>query len=1133
MGILEVLKEKILICDGGMGSSIQKFNLSKDKDFKGYENCSEILSLTRADVIESVHSSFLEAGADIIETNTFGANKVVLGEFGLADKVREFNLLSAKIAKKSADKFSSQDKPRFVGGSIGPGTKLPSLMQISFDELLEGYVPAAIGLLEGGVDMFFVETVQDTLQAKAAVIACYDAMKLVGRKVPVFIQVTIQASGTMLLGTDISSVRATFGALGVDGIGLNCATGPLEMREHVRYLSNRWNGFISVQPNAGIPRIENNKTIYPLIPEDFADITSRLVLDFNVDIVGGCCGTTPEHIKLLSERLKSKNKKTRDIRNETTEFSSLYTAVKPVVECGCFIIGERINASGSKICKELLKSQDFDGISSLAKKQISEGAGMLDVNVAIVGEDEVDLVRKTVARLVKDSNVPLMIDSSSVNVIESALKLIGARAVVNSVNLEDGGKKLAQICSICKRFGAGVVALTIDENGMARTADRKIEIAERLIEIINGVYGIEKSAIFLDPLTFTLATGNKDDRNLGLETLDAISRLNKKFPDCNIILGVSNISYGLDPKTRLILNTVFLNSALERGMKSAILHAGKIISLASLNSQKLEAANNLIFNKTPDALEKFILICSDDAEGYQKINTSMKLKSVSGRLTAQIIAGDKVGLEDLMQEALKKYTAVYIVNKILLKGMKDVGEMFANGKMQLPFVLGSAEVMRAALDILAPYMSKNEQTHRGSIVLATVEGDVHDIGKNLVDIILSNNGYKVFNIGVKQSVENIIKAIREYNPNAVGMSGLLVKSVMIMAENLCVFKQNDIDIPVLVGGAALEPEYVKNELKECYDGDVVYCKDAFSGLKAMEQINLSKQNETEKKTKTSPKTSNVAKRSVISKQVSNVDKNVEIPKAPFYGVKVVNEIDSKLIMPFINKKALFNFQWRYDFEKLQQNEREKVGIIFDDILKEFMTGGIAKPKVVYGYFECFSEGNNIIICENRGRGTNQFVFPRQPIEPYLCVSDFFNSKKSKEKDVICLAVATIGDLVSEKEKYLKEKNLYKDYLHLHGFGVCFAEALMEYWHLEVRKELGIESGPVMGLDDLLRQKYVGGRFSFGYSACPDLENQKVLFSLLKPEKIGVTLTENFMMVPEQSISSIICHHPQSKHFSVI
>jgi 5-methyltetrahydrofolate--homocysteine methyltransferase len=829
---LEILNKKILLCDGGMGSSIQTYSVS-DKDFLGYKNLNEILSKTRPDIIEDIHSKFLEAGADIIETNTFGANEIVLKEFGLENEAYNLNLISAKLARNVADKFSTTEKPRFVAGSIGPGSKLPTLQHISFEELYENYKVCAKGLIDGGVDFMLIETCQDILQVKATVIAVRSQMNDMGVDLPVFVQVTMEETGTMLLGTNMESVVTTLNALGVDSVGINCATGPHEMKKYIEYLAGNWKGFISMQPNAGSPVLCDGKAVYEIKPQEFAEIVIDIAKSCRLNILGGCCGTTYEYTKAVADKLSEINKKELDINEDSIKFSSLYESVSVKQESSFFMIGERTNASGSKAFRQMLVDQDIDSISLLAKEQIKFGANMLDVNVTVAGRDEKADIEFVLTRLVKDSTVPIMIDSCSEEVIEKALKLIPGSPVINSINFESGEEKAGKICGLCKQFGAGVVGLAIDEAGMAKTVDEKLKIVERLIDFACNKYKLPEESVFIDPLTFTIATGKPEDRNLAKETLDAIELIHKKHPKVQILSGLSNVSFGLKGNIRKVLNSVFLAEAIKKGLTSAIAHAGNILPLNKIDDEVLNAAYSLIYNKEEDALYKYISLFEE--KDNKKIDDFIE-KKIEDKLVDMIIDGDAVNLTKILEEAKLQYSPIDIINKFLLQGMSKVGDMFGDGTMQLPFVLQSAEVMKKAVEYLKEYIDAKDINKKGSMVLATVEGDVHDIGKDLVDIIFSSNGYTVYNIGIKKTEQEILDAIEKYKPDIIGLSGLIVSSTIIMGKDLDVFEAKGINLPVLLGGAALNEDFVEKDLSKRYSGKVIYCKNVFSGLKALEEL---------------------------------------------------------------------------------------------------------------------------------------------------------------------------------------------------------------------------------------------------------------------------------------------------------
>ena len=845
---LDRLREHVLLCDGATGTLIQEADLDLDQDFLGHENCSGILCQTRPDFVEGMHTAYFEVGADCVETNTFGANAVVLAEFGIPELAYELNVLAAQQAQRVAARFSTPDQPRYVLGSMGPGTKLASLGHIDFDTLEASYAEQARGLIDGGIDAFLLETHQDLLTMKAALSGIRVASTEKGIKLPVMAQVTIETTGTMLVGADMQCAITTLAAMGVDFIGMNCATGPAEMAEHVRTLSENWPGMISIMPNAGLPMLVDGKTEYPLLPDELADWHRRFVEEDGVNLVGGCCGTTPAHIKAVRKMLDTRST-SAPIQRDTKlipAVSSLYSSVPLRQEAAVFAIGERSNANGSKKFRDLLADENWDALTSIGRDQVREGSHALDVCVAYVGRNEARDAEEVISRYRGAISVPLVIDSTEAPVLDSSLKLYGGKAIINSINFEDGEERPAQVLGFARKYGAAVIALTIDEIGMAKDAEGKLRIAKRLYDFAVHQHGLPPSDLLFDPLTFTIATGVDDDRALGIETLDAIERIATEMPECGIVLGLSNISFGLKPAARHVLNSVFMHYAQQRGMTAAILHISKIVPLHKIDEAQRIAAENLIFNRwvdEQDPLMAFVGLFKDVAA-----DTSVKKKdlSIEETLKQRIIDGDRQGLDDDLKKAMDKYDPLAIINELLLDGMRVVGELFGAGEMQLPFVLQSAETMKAAVAYLEPFMEKKDGSAKGILVLATVKGDVHDIGKNLVDIILTNNGYKVINLGIKQPVGNIMEAARQHAADAIGMSGLLVKSTVIMKENLEEMKRAGFDVPVLLGGAALTRKFVEEDCRNAYEkGESVhYAKDAFAGLRLMDNITQTKSNKS-------------------------------------------------------------------------------------------------------------------------------------------------------------------------------------------------------------------------------------------------------------------------------------------------
>ena len=1143
MKIRELLHKKILIFDGAMGTNLQKKNLTAE-DFGGarFEGCNEYLNMTRPDVVREIHASFLEVGSDIVETNSFGGTALVLKEYGLADQVYEINRKAAEIAKSAAREFSTPSKPRFVAGSMGPGTKLPSLGQIDFRTFHQMYYDQAKALMDGGVDLFLIETSQDILQAKAALLAILRLEKEQGRDIPVIVQVTIEKDlGTMLVGTEIGAAVTTMEPFPLFAFGMNCATGPEDMREHVRYLGHYSPFPISIQPNAGMPDNINGQTVYPLTPEELARAHYDFITQNGVEIVGGCCGSEPDHLKAVVEAVSHLKPGARNPQFRPS-VSSLYQTVLMDQNPPPLIVGERANSNGSKRFRELLLADDYDAMVQIGRQQEKDGAHMLDVCVAYAGRDEVRDSEEVIRRFNQQITIPLMIDSTEVNVIERALQLIGGRVIINSVNLEDGeGSRFHAILNLAKTYGAAVVALTIDESGMALTADKKVAIAHRIFDLATQKFGLRPEDLIFDALTFTLA--NPEYADAAVQTMTAIRRIKQEIPDVRTILGVSNSSFGLKPYARKIINSVFLYNAIEAGLDMAIVNYAQILPLNRMNPEEKELARRIIFNEKTgdfDPLSEFLSLVKEKTGGTQrKVATNLPLEEI---LKNKIIDGDREDLERYLKEALKKYKPVEIINRILLEGMKVVGDLFGSGQMQLPFVLQSAEVMKKAVAFLEPYMDRTEGSEKGKIVLATVKGDVHDIGKNLVDIILTNNGYKVYNLGIKVSIDEILKVAQANRVDAIGMSGLLVKSTVVMKENLEEMRHRGInDVPVIVGGAALTRRYVEETLAKIYGGSVYYAQDAFDGLAVMNQL---KNADTSRRIKAAGSGTPLPgrRKSTLKGDTparSTIAENVPIPQPPFWGSRIVKEIPLDEIFEYINKTALFRGQWHFKRNKRLKGEeydrfiQETVEPIFERLKKEVVENQWLHPRVVYGYFKCQSDGNDVILYDKSGTTEiERFAFPREKKAPYRCLADYFASVESGRMDVIAIQVVTMGEEISKITHRLYHENEYAEYLYLHGFGVESTEALAEYWHKQVREELGIAGADAPDPREIVKMHYQGARYSFGYPACPNLEDQVKIFRLLHPEQIGVKLTEQFMLEPEQSTSAIIVHHPEARYFNV-
>lgn len=1167
MDFLDLLKEKVVIFDGAMGTSIHKYELSLD-DYRGCENCPEILVESRPDVIAEIHASYLEAGCDAIETDTFGGSPVVLAEFGLADRAYELNYKAARLARQVAEDYSGSGRRRFVSGSVGPTTKLPSLGHISFREMKDAYYQQVSGLVDGGVDVLQFETGQDLLQAKAAIVAMLEYFKKIGRRLPIIVQVTIEAPpiGTMLVGSDISAALATLEPYPIDVIGMNCATGPGEMMDPVFYLCHNTNKAVSVLPNAGLPENIGGATVYKLTAHELAESLRYFACELGVEIVGGCCGTTPDHLRRVVEVLGNMAPKQRQ-GQATPSVSSLYTSVPLHLDPPPLIIAERTNTNGSRKFKQLLEQEDWDGMVEMARDQEREGSHMLDVCTAYVGRDEVRDMTALIKRLNTELQIPLVIDTTEYPVLEASLELIAGRPIVNSINLEEGEEKMMRKVELIRRFGAATIALTIDESGMARTAQRKLEVARRIYNLATAG-GLAPEDLIFDPLTFTLSTGNEDDRKLGLETLEGIRLIKETLPGVKASLGVSNISFGFDPHIRQILNSVFLHYAVEHGLDMAIVHASKILPLYKIAEEEHQYHRKLIFDeRTADYDPLFALLdfYARRTSSGSRSGRKEEPKEVEEKLKQRIIDGARVGLEKDLEKALAKYTPLDIINNILLGGMKVVGDLFGAGKMQLPFVLQSAETMKAAVSYLEPFMERVEGVTRGTIVLATVKGDVHDIGKNLCDIILTNNGYRVINLGIKQPIDNIIAAALEHRADCIGMSGLLVKSTVIMKENLEILNQRHITIPVILGGAALTRRYVEEDCQSVYNGPLYYGQDAFDDLRIMELLTDGGKSAA---TRTPvperadilpaaaaggagvPPSSDtvrvdaiVAVRSAAPSVAvptirSDVSRGLPIPEPPFWGAKVVDDLPLAEVFQYLNETALIRGRW-------QVRQRDMPAAEFEELLNTRIRPALAAleqeciekrllvPQAVYGYFPCQSEGNDLIVYDlNRASEWLRFHFPRQNYGRHLCIADFFASVEEDRFDVLPLQIVTMGSHASERSQQLFESNRYTDYLYFHGLSVESAEAASEVIHKRIRAELGFAGEDATDIKKLLNQGYRGTRYSFGYPACPNLEDQALLFELLKPQRIGVSLTEEFQLVPEQSASALVVVHPQAKYFNV-
>lgn len=1174
-------KHPVLVFDGAMGTSLQSQNLTAE-DFGGaeYEGCNEYLVHTKPSAVAKVHEAFLAVGADVIETDTFGGTSIVLAEYDLADQAYYLNKSAAELAKACANKYSTPEKPRFVAGSMGPGTKLPTLGHIDFDTLKNAYVEQVEGLYDGGADLLLVETCQDVLQIKAALNAIEEVFQKKGQRLPLMVSVTMETMGTMLVGTEINAVVSILQPYKIDILGLNCATGPDLMKPHIKYLSENSPFIVSCIPNAGLPENVGGQAHYRLTPVELKMALMHFIEDLGVQIIGGCCGTRPDHIQALAELSQGLTPKSRHYHYEPSA-ASIYSTQPYIQDNSFLIVGEKLNASGSKKCRELLNVEDWDSLVSMAKAQVKEGAHILDVNVDYVGRDGVRDMHQLASRLVNNVTLPLMLDSTEWEKMEAGLKVAGGKCILNSTNYEDGESRFYQVLDLAKKYGAGVVIGTIDEEGMGRTAEKKFQIAKRAYYAAIE-YGIPPYEIFFDPLALPISTGIEEDRENGKATIEAMGRIRQELPECHILLGVSNISFGLNPAARQVLNSVFLNEAMQVGMDGAIVSANKILPLAKIEPEYQQICRDLIYDNRRfdgdicvyDPLTKLTELFA--GKTTKKDPSSNANLPVEERLKQHIIDGERLGLEDALKQALQDYPPLDIINIFLLDGMKVVGELFGSGQMQLPFVLQSAQTMKAAVAFLEPFMEKKEGDNnaKGTFIIATVKGDVHDIGKNLVDIILTNNGYRVINLGIKQPVENIIEAYKEHKADCIAMSGLLVKSTAFMKENLEVFNEKGITVPVILGGAALTPKFVHDDCQKTYKGQVIYGKDAFSDLHFMDKLMpakaggqwddskgfLGKFAETEKtpvvaeELKVNPDTiftdGSVNQELVIDTRRSEaVAVDISRPTPPFWGTKILTaaEIPIEEVFWYLDLQALFVGQWQFRKPKSQSKPeydqflQEKVHPILTAWKEKIVKENLLNPTLIYGYFPCQSSGNSLLIYDPESIQAGEkpenlqpiaiFEFPRQKSGRRLCIADFFAPQESGIIDVFPMQAVTVGEIATEYAKSLFDANEYTEYLYYHGMAVQTAEAMAEWTHTRIRRELGFAEFDPDNIRDILQQRYQGSRYSFGYPACPNIQDQYKQLALLGCDRIGMYMDESEQLYPEQSTTAIITYHPTAKYFS--
>ncbi|SCF38947.1 methionine synthase (B12-dependent) [Micromonospora echinospora] len=1165
--LLNELSDRILVADGAMGTMLQAADLTLD-DFEGYEGCNEILNVTRPDVVRSVHEAYLAAGSDCVETNTFGANLANLGEYDIQHRIRELSEAGARIAREAADAWSTPERPRFVIGSIGPGTKLPTLGHAAYATLRDAYQQNAAGLIAGGADALLVETSQDLLQVKAAVVGSRRAMAESGTTVPLICHVTVETTGTMLLGSEIGAALTALEPLGIDLIGLNCATGPAEMSEHLRYLAQHARVPLSVMPNAGLPQLTADGAVYPLTPEELADALERFVTEYGVSLIGGCCGTTPEHIRVVSERLHGVRPASREPVREPG-VSSIYHHVPFAQDASVLMVGERTNANGSKAFREAMLAGDWQSCVEVARGQARDGSHLLDLCVDYVGRDGTQDMRELAGRFATASTLPIMLDSTEPQVIEAGLEMLGGRCVVNSVNYEDGDgpeSRFGRVMPVIKEHGAAVVVMCIDEEGQARTAADKVRIASRIVDDLTGRWGMRLPDIMVDTLTFPISTGQEETRRDAIETIEAIREIARRYPGINFTLGISNVSFGLNAAARQVLNSVFLHECVQAGLTSAIVHASKILPMAKIPDEHREVALDMVYDRRRegyDPLQRFIDLFEgvDAASARASRAEELAALPLNERLKRRIIDGERNGLEADLEAAMAAGTApLLIINDILLDGMKVVGELFGSGQMQLPFVLQSAEVMKTAVAYLEPHMEKADDGGKGRIVLATVKGDVHDIGKNLVDIILSNNGYEVVNIGIKQPINAILEAAEQHRADAIGMSGLLVKSTVIMKENLGEMATRGVAErwPVLLGGAALTRAYVEDDLRAMFPGEVHYARDAFEGLSLMDRVMAAKRGgapvvDPEREAALAARRARRERqRAIVNESLpelddasvrSDVATDVDVPTPPFFGTRVVKGLPLAEYAALLDERATFLGQWGLrgsrggdgpSYEELVETEgRPRLRYWLDRLTAD----KVLEAAVVYGYFPAYSEGNDLVVLDENGHSERaRFSFPRQRQERRLCLADFFRPR-GEQLDVVALQLVTVGQPISEYTAKMFARNEYRDYLEVHGLSVQLTEALAEYWHRRVRSELTLPSGRTVADDDpadlagLLRTDYRGCRYAFGYPACPDLEDRAKIVDLLGADRIGVRLSEEFQLEPEQATDAIVVHHPEANYFN--
>jgi 5-methyltetrahydrofolate--homocysteine methyltransferase len=1212
----------VLVFDGATGTSLQQMDLAAD-DFGGaaLEGCNEYLVFTRPDAVQAVHRQFLEVGADVIETDTFGATSLVLAEYDIADQAFAINKRAAELAREMAAAYSTPEKPRFVAGSLGPTTKLPTLGHVDFDTMKASFAEQAEGLLAGDVDLFIVETCQDVLQIKAALQGIEAAFSKTGQRRPLMVSITMETTGTMLVGSDIAAALAILEPFPIDVLGLNCATGPEQMKEHIRYLSEHSPFVVSCIPNAGLPENIGGVAHYRLTPVEMKMQLLHFVEDLGVQVIGGCCGTTPAHIGALAELAAEMKPAPRPVRgasvteaagqpdprpslNMEPAAASIYGTTPYLQDNSFLIIGERLNASGSKKVRELLAEEDWDGLVAVARSQVKENAHVLDVNVDYVGRDGERDMHELVSRLVTNVNLPLMLDSTEWQKMEAGLKVAGGKCLLNSTNYEDGPERFFKVLELARDYGAGVVIGTIDEEGMARTAEKKFAIAQRAYRDALE-FGIPARELFYDPLALPISTGIEEDRLNGAATVESIRMMRERLPGVHVVLGVSNVSFGLSPAARIVLNSVFLHECCQAGMDAAIVSPAKILPLAKISDEHQQVCLDLIYDRRRFESDQPGAICTYDpltvlttlfegvsAREARASGPSLADLPIEERLKQHIIDGERIGLEPALDQALQNYPPLQIINTFLLDGMKVVGELFGSGQMQLPFVLQSAETMKSAVAHLEPHMERaeGESSAKGKFLIATVKGDVHDIGKNLVDIILTNNGYEVINLGIKQSCEAIVEAQQQHQADCIAMSGLLVKSTAFMKDNLEAFNQAGISVPVILGGAALTPRFVNGDCRAAYKGQVIYGRDAFADLRFMDALMEAKAakgwDDQQGFLNGTPEGLGLGERpseeTALEHEASTADPNApshqSSPEAaaalvlddsrsdavpeqpaltpPFWGSRVLSEADIDLqeVFAFLDRNALFAGQWQ--LRKSQQQSRadyeamlaEKAEPVLQQWIERCLQDGLLKPRVAYGYFPCGRRGNAVVLFDPTGMADGsaaaaagielgRFELPRQRSGNRYCIADFYRDLEqapdgaSRPTDVLPMQAVTMGEQASTFAQQLFAADQYSDYLYFHGLAVQMAEALAEWTHARIRRELGYPDPAAMPLRDVLAQRYRGSRYSFGYPACPNVGDSRQQLEWLGAGRIGLSMDESEQLHPEQSTTALVALHSQARYFS--